>query len=127
MGPAESCGAVQKKRSVARVRSAACARVIQPCSTPIGYAVSANPTAAMLENDGVGQRSGVRPLDAGVRSQKKLKVRCCNVSRKAAVSGVTPGPPELPEQPPRARAKMTAVKRLPRTVRSCTRRRFADV
>jgi hypothetical protein len=32
--------------------------------------VSAKPTAAMLENDGVGQRSGVRPFDAGVRSQK---------------------------------------------------------
>jgi len=73
---AESCGAVQKKRSVVSVRSAACARVIQPCSTPMGYAVSANPTAAMLENDGVGQRSGVRPFPGGVRSQKKLKVRC---------------------------------------------------
>lgn len=75
-GPAESCGAVQKKRSVVSVRSAAWLRVIQPCSTPIGYAVSAKPTAAMLENEGVGQRSGVRPLDAGVRFQKKLNVRC---------------------------------------------------
>jgi len=72
----------------------------------------------MLENDGVGQRSGVRPLDGGVRSQKKLKVLCCRVSRKAAVSGVTPGPPELPEQPPRARAKTTAVKRLQHPLRS---------
>jgi len=42
----------------------------------MGYAVSAKPTAAMLENDGVGQRSGVSPFVAGVRSQKKLKVRC---------------------------------------------------
>jgi hypothetical protein len=82
--------------------------VIQPRSTPIGYAVSAKPTAAMLENDGVGQRSGVRPFAVGVLSQKKLKVRCCSVSRKATVSGVTPGPPELLEQAPRARAKTTA-------------------
>jgi len=70
LGPAESWGAVQKNCSVLSVRSAAWARVIQPCSTPMGYAVSAKPTAAMLENDGVGQRSGVRPFDAGVRSQK---------------------------------------------------------
>src|SRR5882672_3425062 len=70
----------------------------------------------MLEKDGVGQRSGVRPLDAGVRSQKKLNVRCCRVSRKAAVSGVTPGPPELPAQPPRARANASA---LTRRIRSC--------
>jgi hypothetical protein len=77
----------------------------------MGYAVSAKPTAAMLENDGVGQRSGVRPFDAGVRSQKKLKVRCWSVSRNATVSGATPGPPELPEQPPRARAKATATRR----------------
>jgi hypothetical protein len=59
----------------------------------------------MLENEGVGQRSGVRPFDAGVRSQKKLKVRCCSVSRNAAVSGETPGPAELPEQAVRAKAK----------------------
>jgi hypothetical protein len=34
--PAESWGAFQKKRSVASVRSAACARVTQLRSTPIG-------------------------------------------------------------------------------------------
>jgi hypothetical protein len=49
----------------------------------------------MLEKVWVGQRSGVRPFDAGVRVQKKSNVRCCSVSRKAAVSGGTPGPPEL--------------------------------
>src|SRR5258705_4596184 len=92
----------------------------------MGYAVSAKPTAAMLENDGVGQRSGVRPLDGGVRSQKKLKVLCCSVSRNAAVSGATPGPPELPAQPPRASAKTTAVKRLRRPVRTYTRRQLGD-
>jgi len=108
-GPAESCGAVQKKRRVVSVRSAAWVRVIQPCSTPIGYAVRAKPTAAMLENEGVGQRSGVRPFVAGVRFQKKLKVRCCRVSRNATVSGGVPGPPEFPEQPPRARAHATIV------------------
>src|SRR5438132_10592556 len=84
----------------------------------------AKPKAAMLENDGVGQRSGVRPFEAGVRFQKKLKVRCCRVSRKATVSGGVPGPPELCEQAPRARAKQTAVKRL-RPIRTCTRRRAA--
>jgi hypothetical protein len=41
-----------------------------PRSTPIGYAVSANPTAAMLAGDALGARSGVRPFAAGVRSQK---------------------------------------------------------
>src|ERR1700694_1783137 len=59
----------------------------------------------MLENDGVGQRSGVRPVAGGVKSQKKSKVRRWSVSRKAVVSGETPGPPGLPErQPPRASA-----------------------
>src|SRR2546421_12615613 len=91
----------------------------------MGYAVSANPTAAMLENDGVGQRSGVRPLPGGVRSQKKLKVPCWSVSRNAAVSGETPGPPELLLHAPRARATATAVKRLRHLVRNCTQRRFA--
>src|ERR1051326_6010324 len=66
----------------------------------------------MLENDGVGQRSGVSPLLAAVRSQKELNVRCCSVSRKAEVSGASPGPPELAEQAPRARAMANAVMRL---------------
>ena len=124
LGPAESCGEVQKKRRVARVRSAACCRVTQPRSTPMGYAVSANPTAAMLENDGVGQRSGVRPLPAGVRSQNQLNVLRCSVSRNATVSGETPGPPELPEQPPRARTSTIAADRFRRPVRSQPLRRF---
>src|SRR6266566_415184 len=79
----------------------------------------------MLEKEGVGQRSGVRPLPGGVRSQKKLKVRCCNVSRNAAVSGETPGPPELLLHAPRARARTTVVNRLRRAIRNCTRRRAA--
>src|SRR5437868_6524587 len=91
----------------------------------MGYAVSAKPTAAMLENDGVGQRSGVRPLPGGVRSQKKLKVRCWSVSRNAAVSGETPGPPELRLHAPRAKAIATAINRLLRRIRSYTRRRAA--
>jgi hypothetical protein len=87
--------------------------VIQVRSTPTGYAVSANPTAAMLENCSVGQRSGVRPLEVGVLSQKKLNVRCCSVSRNATVSVVTPGPPGwLARQPPRARTKTAAAKRV---------------
>jgi len=36
------------------VRSRAAARLTQPLSAPIGYAVSANPTAAMLEKLFVG-------------------------------------------------------------------------
>jgi hypothetical protein len=48
----------------------------------------------MLENDGDGQRSGVRPLDVGVRAQKKSNVRRWRVSRNAAVSAVMPGPSE---------------------------------
>ncbi len=103
--PGMMCPPVVKTGS--RVRSAACARdpVVLDAD---GVRRQRKPTAAMLQNDGVGQRSGVRPLPGGVRSQKKLNVRCCRVSRNAAVSGATPGPPELPAQPPRARAKTTA-------------------
>src|SRR5207249_2907025 len=78
----------------------------------------------MLEKEGVGQRSGVRPLLGGVRSQKKLKVRCWSVSRNAAVSGETPGPPELLLHAPRAKANATAVNELRRAIRNYTRHRF---
>src|SRR6476619_4392285 len=77
------CGAVQKKRSVVSTRSRAASRDTHPCSMPIGYAVSANPTAATLENDFVGQRSGVSPLRGLVVCQKKSKVRRESVSRNA--------------------------------------------
>src|SRR3982750_2027300 len=77
------CGRLQRKRSVVSVRALACSRVTQPCSTPIGYAVSAKPTAATLENDFDGQRSGARPLRGLVVSQKKSNVRRESVSRKA--------------------------------------------
>src|SRR5438045_9624527 len=92
----------------------------------MGYAVSAKPTAAILENDGVGQRSGVRPLPGGVRAQKKLKVRCWSVSRNAAVSGETAGPPELLVHAPRARANATATKRLRHLLRNSIPRRAAS-
>src|ERR1051325_3253193 len=46
----------------------------------------------MLENAGVGQRSGVSPVSGLLRSQKKAKVRCWTVSRSAAIrAGVGPG------------------------------------
>src|SRR4029079_17652271 len=68
---------------VVRVRSAACVRVTHPRSTPVGYAVSANPMAATLEKLFVGHRSGVSPLLAFVFSQNQLNVRCSSVSRNA--------------------------------------------
>src|SRR5882762_8531090 len=77
------CGALYMKRSVVNVRCAASVRVTYPRSTPTGYAVSANPTAAMLEKLLLGQRSGVSPLLGSVRSQNQLKVRRSSVSRNA--------------------------------------------
>src|ERR1041384_1442046 len=47
----------------------------------------------MLEKDGVGQRSGVRPVCGLLRSQKKLKVRCRTVSRSASVRAGRGGGP----------------------------------
>jgi hypothetical protein len=44
--------------------------VTYPRSTPIGYAVSAKPTAAMLEKEGVGDRSGTSPFLGLASSQK---------------------------------------------------------
>src|SRR5687767_14156237 len=59
-------------------------------STPIGYAVSANPIAATLEKLFVGQRSGVRPVRASVFCQNQLKVLRWRVSRNAVSRGVIP-------------------------------------
>ena len=75
-------------RSVVRTRSAAAVLVTYPRSMPMGYAVSANPTAATLEKLFVGQRSGVRPFAGFVFSQNQLKVRCSSVSRNAVCRGV---------------------------------------
>src|SRR5512147_1995786 len=41
----------------------------------------------MLENVRVGQRSGVSPVWASLRSQKTAKVRCSSVSRNAWARG----------------------------------------
>ena len=61
------------------------------------YAVRPNPTAAVLENDGVGQRSGTSPLDAFVVSQNQRKVRCWTSFRNSAsVCGVPPPFPFFP-------------------------------
>jgi hypothetical protein len=56
--------------------------------------VSAKPIAATLEKLFVGQRSGVSPVRASVRSQNQLNVRCSSVSRNAisrAVIVAVPG------------------------------------
>src|SRR6476660_1146263 len=71
------------KRRVVSTRSAAALRDTYPRSIPIGYAVSANPTAATLEKLFVGQRSGVRPFAGFDCSQNQLNVRCSSVSRNA--------------------------------------------
>ena len=57
------------------VRSRACSRGMYPRSTPMGYAVSANPMAAMLAGAGAGWRSGIMPFTGSDTSQKKRKVR----------------------------------------------------
>src|SRR3954451_13121662 len=52
------------------------------------YAVNPNPTAAMLENDGVGHRSGTSCVCGSARSQKKRKLRRSTSSSSAASEGV---------------------------------------
>src|SRR3954449_411917 len=52
------------------------------------YAVNPNPTAAILENDGVGQRSGTSCVCGSARSQKKRKLRRSTSSSSAASEGV---------------------------------------
>jgi hypothetical protein len=54
------------------------------------YAVSPKPTAAMLENDFVGQRSLTRPFCALLVSQNQLNVRC-STSSTSCCAFVTSG------------------------------------
>ena len=58
-------------------------RVTQPRSAPTVYAVSPNPTAATLENEGVGARSGMSCVVGSARSQNQRNVRCSRSSRNA--------------------------------------------
>src|SRR5450755_170882 len=51
------------------------------------YAVRPNPTAAIDENDGVGQRSGTSPLSGFAVCQKKSNVRRSRSSSGTALSG----------------------------------------
>ena len=67
--------ASRKNSSVVSVRSTAWRRLTQPFSTPIGYAVSANPIEAIDANGRDGKRSGVIPLTSLVVSQKNWNVR----------------------------------------------------
>jgi hypothetical protein len=55
-----------------------------PRSTPTGYVVSPKPTAAMLEYDGVGYRSGISPFCGLPVSQKNRKVRSCSSPKKGS-------------------------------------------
>jgi len=104
-GPAESCGAVQKNCSV-ECAVGACGASDPAVFYAMGYAVSAKPTGQCSMNDGVGQRSGVRPSSAA--SGPRRVEGFVSVSRNAAVSGATPGPPELPRSL-EGQAKTTAV------------------
>jgi hypothetical protein len=79
-----SCGADQNHCSVLPTRSQAAARVTQPRSAPMGYAVSAKPVAATLANERVGQRSGVRPRAGSLWSQNHQR-RAASMSRKAVL------------------------------------------
>src|SRR4051812_27570305 len=45
----------------------------------------------MLENDGVGARSGISKVCGSARSQKKLKLRCSTSSRRARSSAGAAG------------------------------------
>ena len=63
-----------------RTRSRACSRVTQPRSAPTTYAERPNPTAATLENEGAGQRSGTRPFLGFAVSQNQRNVRCWSSS-----------------------------------------------
>ena len=56
-------------------------------------AVRPKPTAATLENDAVGQRSGTNPFEALVVSQKKRNVRASTSFRNSVSDWVPPPPP----------------------------------
>ena len=67
------CGPLRKVFSVVSTRATAWVRVTQPWSTPMPMAVSPNPTAAMLQADGVvlfNILSGTRPLVGFAEYQK---------------------------------------------------------
>src|SRR5262249_24117054 len=49
------------------------------------------PTAAMLEYDGVGYRSGISPFSGLAVSQKKRKVRAWSSRRKGSMLRLAPG------------------------------------
>src|SRR5689334_18526050 len=57
---------------------------------PTGYAVSAKPTAATLEYEGLGKRSGTRPFFGLAVSQKKWNVRCWRSTRNGSTTGLVP-------------------------------------
>ena len=103
---------LQKKRSVRRTRSAACARVIQPRSAPIGYAVRANPTRAHAhERRGrraVGREPG-EPSRSGPRNSGSFAPTGCRGTRSAgADSGSCAAPPSGASRARRRAAPVTA-------------------
>jgi len=60
----------QKNRSVVSVRSTASARGTNPRSTPTGYVVSPNPTAAMLAGQSAHVLSSTNPFARLVSCRK---------------------------------------------------------
>ena len=59
-----------RQAPIISVRVRAWSRVIQPLAAPVGEAVRAKPMAAIEAKEGVGQRSGARPVAGSVESQK---------------------------------------------------------
>src|SRR3546814_16515613 len=82
--------ASRRNSSVVSVRSTAWRRLTHPFSTPIGYAVSAKPIAAMDANGRDGKRSGVIPLTSLVVSQKNWKVRFAMYLKRGRSAGRCP-------------------------------------
>src|SRR6266478_8048243 len=85
--------------------------------------------AAMLANDGVGQRSGIMPLAGLARSQKKRKVRCSRSAKKLGNGwAAAPRSGEASPNPPKPSPKAAAME--PVTVAELTKRRrsiFMDI
>src|SRR3546814_12520589 len=90
--------ASRRNSSVVSVRSTAWRRLTQPFSTPIGYAVSAKPIAAMDENGRDGKRSGVIPLTSLVVSPKNWKVRFHMSLKSGGRDGRCPAPSRSDER-----------------------------
>src|SRR4030095_13891455 len=91
----------------------------------MGYVVRPKPTAAMLEYEGVGYRSGIRPFSGLAVSQKKRKVRSWSSRRKGSRLGFGVGGRAVSSlsssaspTPPTTRSMRAAISATP-TVEGC--------